>query len=58
MLLCEILISENPGMLQILAYSAVGFCLVMLVLSVQAALTDLLGRIFSLFDERKKVSEK
>ena len=48
------LISSKPTFLQILAYSGIGFLVVMLVLTFQSILTSVLGTIFSAIDKKKQ----
>lgn len=47
------LISSHPTIMQILAYSGIGFLVVMFVLAFQSILTSLLGMIFTGLDKKQ-----
>ncbi len=47
------LISADPNLMEILAYSAVGFLVVMFVLAAQSIMTSLMGLIFTSIEKNK-----
>lgn len=53
MLILEALLNSGSGLTRILAFSLVGFLLVMFVLTALSIATSIIGRIFTLVSDKK-----